>query len=87
LWYLRKFYINNYHHYKLYVLGLAKNNINAHIVAEYFYIRLKQYYTIFEILRSINFFLKQLLYKKKLIKGYKITFAGRFSRKQRATYS
>ncbi len=50
-------------------------------------VRLKQYYTIFEILKSINYFLKFLLFKKQIIKGYKITCSGRFSRKQRATYS
>lgn len=85
-WYLSKFNINT-SNLEIKVVSLSKNNVTANVIAEYFYIRLKQYYTIWEILRSVNFFLKQLLYKRKIIRGYKITCAGRFSRKQRASYT
>lgn len=82
---LKKF--NIFLNFNIFILNLSKNNVNSNIINEYIIIRLKQYYTIFEILKSINYFLKYLLFKKKIIKGYKITCAGRFSRKQRATYS
>jgi ribosomal protein S3 len=69
------------------IVGLCKNYVNANIIGQFFYTRLKQYYTIWEILKSINFYLKTLINKKQIIKGYKIMFSGRFSRKQRTTYS
>lgn len=62
-------------------------NVNANIISEFFFIRLKQYYTIWEVLKNINYLFKILMRKKKIVKGYKITCSGRFSRKQRATYS
>lgn len=86
LFYLKKFNIS-YYNFDFFVFGLKKNNVSASILSEFISVRLKQYYTIFEILKSINYFLKWLLFKKRIIKGYKIMCAGRFSRKQRATYS
>jgi ribosomal protein S3 len=71
----------------IFVLGLSKMNVNANIISEFFFIRLKQYYTIWEVLKNINYLFKILMRKKKIVKGYKITCSGRFSRKQRATYS
>lgn len=71
----------------VFVLGLSKMNVNANIISEFFFIRLKQYYTIWEVLKNINYLFKILMRKKKIVKGYKITCSGRFSRKQRATYS
>lgn len=62
-------------------------NVNANIISEFFFIRLTQYYTIWEVLRNINFLFKSLMRGKRLVKGYKITCSGRFSRKQRTTYS
>ena len=55
--YLRKFN-NSYCNFNLFVLGLKKNNVSATILSEFITVRLKQYYTIFEILKSINYFLK-----------------------------
>ena len=72
--------------FKFYVVGLSKNNINASMIGQFFNVRLKQYYTIWEIFRSINFYFKTLIHKKKIINGYKISFSGRFSRKQRTSY-
>lgn len=69
------------------IVGLSKKNVNADIVSEFFFIRLKQYYTIWEVLKNINFLFRSLMRKKKVVKGYKITCSGRFSRKQRTTYS
>ena len=72
---------------KIFILGLSKMNVNANIISEFFFIRLTQYYTIWEILKNINFLFRTLMRKKRLVKGYKITCSGRFSRKQRATYT
>lgn len=82
---LKKIGIINYS--KLFIVGLSKWNVNASIIAEFFYIRLKQYYTIWEILRTINYLFKLLRFKYRIIKGYRIVFSGRFTRKQRSTYS
>jgi hypothetical protein len=71
----------------LFIMGTSKLNINASVISEFFYVRLKQYYTIWEILKNINFLFKILRFKYRFIKGYKIMCSGRFSRKQRATYS
>ena len=70
-----------------YILGLSKMNVNASIISEFFFIRLKQYYTIWEVLKNINFLFRILMRKKKIVRGYKIMCSGRFSRKQRATYN
>nr|ALG41030.1 ribosomal protein S3 [Acanthamoeba polyphaga] len=86
LFYLKKFSRLNFLS-KIFVIGLSKMNVNANIISEFFFIRLTQYYTIWEVLRNINFLFKSLMKGKKLVKGYKITCSGRFSRKQRATYS
>lgn len=56
------------------------------MIGQFFNLRLKQYYTIWEIFRSINFYFRTLIYKKKIMSGYKIAFSGRFSRKQRTSY-
>ena len=84
--YLKKFTRLNFIS-KIFVIGLSKMNVNANIISEFFFIRLTQYYTIWEVLRNINFLFKSLMKGKRLVKGYKITCSGRFSRKQRATYS
>ncbi len=86
LFYLKKFNHSNFIS-KIFVIGLSKMNVNANIISEFFFIRLTQYYTIWEVLRNINFLFKSLMRGKKLVKGYKITCSGRFSRKQRTTYS
>ena len=70
----------------IFVINLSKNNVNANIIGEFFFIRLKQYYTIWEVLRNINFFFKSLI-RGRIVNGYKISCSGRFSRKQRTTYS
>lgn len=72
---------------KVFVFGLSKMNVNANIISEFFFIRLTQYYTIWEVLKNINFLFRTLMRKKRLVKGYKITCSGRFSRKQRTTYT
>lgn len=36
----------SFHNNKIFILGLSKKNINAAIVSEFFFIRLRQYYTI-----------------------------------------
>jgi hypothetical protein len=73
---------------KVYVLSLSKNNVNANIVGEFFFVRLKQYYTVWEVLRNVNYLLQSLMRRKRcFVRGYKILCSGRFSRKQRATYS
>lgn len=71
---------------KIYILGLSKKNISATVVSEFFFIRLKQYYTIWEVLKNINFLFRPLM-RRKIVKGYKIMCSGRFSRKQRTTYN
>lgn len=85
------FYLKKFSHLnfvsKIFIIGLSKMNVNANIISEFFFIRLTQYYTIWEVLRNINFLFKSLMRGKRLVKGYKITCSGRFSRKQRATYS
>ncbi len=86
LFYLKKFSCLNFVS-KIFVIGLSKMNVNANIISEFFFIRLTQYYTIWEVLRNINFLFKSLMRGKRLVKGYKITCSGRFSRKQRTTYS
>jgi hypothetical protein len=86
LFYLKKFSSSNFLN-KIFVIGLSKMNVNANIISEFFFIRLTQYYTIWEVLRNINFLFKSLMRGKRLVKGYKITCSGRFSRKQRTTYS
>jgi ribosomal protein S3 len=86
LFYLKKFNHSDFLS-KMFIIGLSKMNVNANIISEFFFIRLTQYYTIWEVLRNINFLFKSLMKKKRLVKGYKITCSGRFSRKQRATYS
>lgn len=70
----------------LYLIGLSRNAISANIVSEFIRIRLRQYYTISEILRNVNYLFK-IMMRKKIVFGYKITYSGRFSRKQRTTYS
>lgn len=73
---------------EIFVMGLSKMDVNANIISEFFFIRLKQYYTIWEVLRNINYLFKTLMHRRKrLVKGYRITCSGRFSRKQRTTYS
>lgn len=86
IFYLKKFCHSN-SFLKVFIVGLSKMNVNASIVSEFFFIRLTQYYTIWEVLRNINFLFKSLMRKQKIVKGYKITCSGRFSRKQRTTYS
>jgi ribosomal protein S3 len=86
LFYLKKFNQSEFFS-KIFIIGLSKMNVNANIISEFFFIRLTQYYTIWEVLRNINFLFKSLMKGKRLVKGYKITCSGRFSRKQRATYS
>lgn len=86
IFYLKKFCRSN-SFLKVFIVGLSKMNVNASIVSEFFFIRLTQYYTIWEVLRNINFLFKSLMRKQKIVKGYKITCSGRFSRKQRTTYS
>lgn len=86
LFYLKKFNKSNFFS-EIFIIGLSKMNVNANIISEFFFIRLTQYYTIWEVLRNINFLFKSLMKGKKLVRGYKITCSGRFSRKQRATYS
>lgn len=86
LFYLKKFNKSEFFS-KIFIIGLSKMNVNANIISEFFFIRLTQYYTIWEVLRNINFLFKSLMRGKKLVRGYKITCSGRFSRKQRATYS
>lgn len=72
----------------IFIVGLSKNNVNANIISEFFFIRLSQYYTIWEVLKNINYLFRSLMHRrKKIVKGYRITCSGRFSRKQRATYS
>lgn len=72
----------------IFIMGLSKKHVNASIVSEFFFIRLKQYYTIWEVLKNINFLFRGLMKKKKrFVKGYKIMCCGRFSRKQRTTYN
>lgn len=48
----------------IFVLGLSKMNVNANIISEFFFIRLKQYYTIWEVLKNINYLFKILMRKK-----------------------
>jgi ribosomal protein S3 len=72
----------------VFVVGLSKLNVNANIISEFFFIRLKQYYTIWEVLKNINYLFRSLMHKRRrIVKGYRITCSGRFTRKQRATYS
>jgi ribosomal protein S3 len=71
---------------RVYILGISKSNVNSSIISEFFFIRLKQYYTIWEVLKNVNFLFRGLM-RRNIIKGYKITCSGRFSRKQRTTYS
>jgi hypothetical protein len=85
LTYLKRFSISSFN--RIFVFGLSKMNVNANIISEFFFIRLTQYYTIWEVLKNINFLFKTLMRKKRLVKGYKITCSGRFSRKQRTTYT
>lgn len=70
----------------LHLIGLSRIAISANIVAEFIRIRLVQYYTIWEVLRSVNYLFKTMM-RKGVVFGYKIACAGRFSRKQRTTYS
>jgi len=85
LTYVKRFSPNSVN--RIYVFGLSKMNVNANIISEFFFIRLTQYYTIWEVLKNINFLFRILMRKKRMVKGYKITCSGRFSRKQRTTYT
>jgi ribosomal protein S3 len=69
------------------VISLCKYSINANIIGQFFSIRLQQYYTIWEIFKNIKVLFKKLMFTHNVLKGYKIIFSGRFSRKQRTTYS
>lgn len=84
--YLDKFLICNVNK-NIFILGLSKKIVNSNMISEFFYIRLKQYYTIWEVLKNVNFLFKFLMRQRRVVKGYRITCSGRFSRKQRATYS
>lgn len=70
----------------MHLIGLSRIAISAGIVAEYFRIRLVQYYTVWEVLRSVNYLFKTMM-RKGVVIGYKISCSGRFSRKQRTTYT
>jgi ribosomal protein S3 len=85
LTHLKKFSLGSFNN--IFILGLSKMNVNANIISEFFFIRLTQYYTIWEVLKNINFLFRSLMRKRHLVKGYKITCSGRFSRKQRTTYT
>lgn len=82
---LSKFF-RNFTALNVFILGLSKKNVNANIISEFFLIRLRQFYTIWEVLKNVNFLFKGLM-RRNIIRGYKITCSGRFSRKQRTTYS
>lgn len=83
--YLINFNSINYFYY-FNILSVSKYQILTKIVSDYIAIRLNQNFKIGEILFSINRFFYKLYKKYKLIKGYKIQCAGRFSRKQRASF-
>ncbi len=85
--YVSKILVSGKNFVNIFILGLSKMNVNASIISEFFFIRLKQYYTIWEVLKNINFLFRILMRKKKIVRGYKIMCSGRFSRKQRATYN
>ena len=70
----------------IHIVSVNKNYITADMVSEFFSIKLDQRYTIWELLRTINFLFKNQM-ARKTVSGYKIVCSGRFSRKQRATYS
>lgn len=82
---LNKFF-RNFTALNIFILGLSKKNVNANIISEFFLIRLRQFYTVWEVLKNVNFLFKGLM-RRNIIRGYKITCSGRFSRKQRTTYS
>lgn len=82
--YLKRFVtIKNFN---IFILGLNKKAVNANIVAEFFMIRLNQFYTIWEVIKNVNYLMRRLM-RGGVVNGYKITCSGRFSRKQRTTYS
>lgn len=68
------------------IICISKYNVNANIISQFFNIRLQQYYTVWEIFKNINVLFKKLMFTHKVLKGFKIVFSGRFSRKQRTTY-
>lgn len=83
--YLRKFF-RSFTSLNIFILGLSKKNVNSSIISEFFLIRLRQFYTIWEVLKNVNFLFRGLM-RRGIVRGYKITCSGRFSRKQRTTYS
>jgi hypothetical protein len=64
----------------LYILNLSKLNVSASIISEFFFI------TTWEILKNISVLFRKLQ-NYQIINGYKVVLCGRFTRKQRATYS
>lgn len=69
--------------YKIWILAETKKVIRADLLSQFLCIRLSQNYKLGELLRNINKFYLNLLFKK-FIKGYKIMCAGRFTKRQRA---
>lgn len=77
-------YNNNKSYIYYNILCVSKYFILAKIVSNFIAIRLIQNFRLGEILSSLNRFFYKLYKRYKLIHGYKIQCAGRFSRKQRA---
>jgi ribosomal protein S3 len=70
---------------KTFVNFMQISDFNSTLITKYISIRLKQNYKLLYIFRRIYRFFRSLL-RLKFIKGYKFVCAGRFSRKERATY-
>ena len=59
-------------------------NYTAELLTKYICIKLKQRFTLNQVIKPLTKYLKKLIKKKNLF-GYRIKLSGRFTRKQRAT--
>jgi len=65
---------------------ITNYNFTSQVLVKYISIKLKQKFSFNQIIRSLLKYLRYLIEKKKILTGYRLELAGRFSRKQRATF-
>jgi hypothetical protein len=62
--------------------GLHNRNVNASFLVNYFILKFGQYFSLSEILKPIMYKLQDLYY----VRGARLIFSGRLTRKERAAY-
>lgn len=77
-----KNYLNHDIIFNYFLIG--NYNYTSELLSKYICIKLKQRFTLNQVLKPLTKYLKKLIKKKNLF-GYRIKLSGRFTRKQRAT--